>query len=90
MNASEQLTTQCYYYLLRFKRDPGWLKCVVVALWIIDGTHQISISIIIFQYSIHYFGDLTYLPRSTWPVSLSIMLEPLAALMVQLYVPVIS
>jgi hypothetical protein len=33
IHMSEQLTTQCYYYALRFKQDPGWLKCIVAALW---------------------------------------------------------
>ncbi|KAF9518275.1 hypothetical protein BS47DRAFT_1359044 [Hydnum rufescens UP504] len=64
------LTTQCYYYALRFKRDPAWLKCIVAALWIIDCTHQITVQ---------HYGDFEYLPRSTWLVS------PLPAFIVQMY-----
>ncbi|KAF9512303.1 hypothetical protein BS47DRAFT_1093502 [Hydnum rufescens UP504] len=79
------LTTQCYYYALRFKQDPRWLKCIVVALWIIDGTHQITVCAIIFQYSVEHYGDLHYVRRSIWPVSFCIMLEPLPALIVQMY-----
>ncbi|KAF9512299.1 hypothetical protein BS47DRAFT_1345738 [Hydnum rufescens UP504] len=79
------LTTQCHYYALRFKQDPRWLKCIVAALWIIDGTHQIIVSAIIIDYSVYHYGDFEYLLRGIWPISFSIMLEPLPALIVQLY-----
>ncbi|KAF9506565.1 hypothetical protein BS47DRAFT_1352641 [Hydnum rufescens UP504] len=58
------LTTQCYYYALRFKKDPTWFKCIVAALWIIDGIHQIGVSAIIFRYSVHHYGDFEYLRQT--------------------------
>ncbi|KAF9512269.1 hypothetical protein BS47DRAFT_1089347 [Hydnum rufescens UP504] len=79
------LTTQCYYYALRFKQDPRWLKCIVAALWIIDTMHQMAVSAMIFQYTVHHYGDPGYLRLSTLPVSFFIMLEPLPAIIVQLY-----
>ncbi|KAF9512301.1 hypothetical protein BS47DRAFT_1394423 [Hydnum rufescens UP504] len=84
------LTTQCYYYALRFKQDPRWLKCIVAALWIIDGTHQITscfacILNITLTLKVHHYGDLKYIRRSIWPVSFCIMLEPLPAFIVQMY-----
>jgi hypothetical protein len=47
VHISGQLTTQCHYYALRFKKDPRWLKCIVAALWYVpaigvDGFWQYS------------------------------------------------
>jgi len=79
------LTTQCYYYFLRFKHDPTWLKSTVGVLWFIDFIHQISASIMIFEYSVRHHGDVSYLPRNTWPPTLCVALEPLPAFVVQMY-----
>ncbi|KAF9503991.1 hypothetical protein BS47DRAFT_1353902 [Hydnum rufescens UP504] len=70
------LTTQCHYYALRFKQDPTWLKCMVMALWIINGMHQIAVSIVIVQYCVHHYGDVEYF---------FLMLEPLLGFIVQMY-----
>ncbi|KAF9512017.1 hypothetical protein BS47DRAFT_1363417 [Hydnum rufescens UP504] len=63
------LTTQCHYYALRFKQDPTWLKCMVTALWIIDGMHQIAVSVVIVQYCVHHYGDIEYVLQIPWSVS---------------------
>ncbi|KAF9512264.1 hypothetical protein BS47DRAFT_1088645 [Hydnum rufescens UP504] len=34
-----------------FKQDPSWFKCISATLWVIDGTHQITVSAMISQYS---------------------------------------
>ncbi|KAF9512022.1 hypothetical protein BS47DRAFT_1114720 [Hydnum rufescens UP504] len=79
------LTTQCHYYVIRFKQDPIWLKCIVAALWIIDSIHQIGVSAMIFQYNVNHYGDFEYLRQSSWLVSVCGILEPLPAFIVQIY-----
>jgi len=79
------LTTQCHYYALRFKQDPTWLKCMVTALWIIDGMHQIAVSVVIVQYCVYHYGDIEYVLQIPWSVSFFLMLEPLLGFIVQMY-----
>ncbi|KAF9512293.1 hypothetical protein BS47DRAFT_1363293 [Hydnum rufescens UP504] len=72
------LTTQCYYYALRFKQDPGWLKCVVAALWIIDAIHQIAASALIFQYTVGLILALSRAPLWQFRISSTQQLARLA------------
>lgn len=79
------LTVQTHSYFTRFPNDPRWIKLMVGVLWVTDLVHQIFTCWAVYDYVVTHFHDPAYLIRNTTPLGTTVTLEPIPAIIVQLY-----
>jgi len=78
------LTVQTFLYLARFPGDRKSMRRMVVVLWVIDLVHQACACCSVYHYVIN-FRDHGILARNTWSISAFHSLEPILALVVQMF-----
>ncbi|CAA7262210.1 unnamed protein product [Cyclocybe aegerita] len=78
-------TSQTYWYLSRYPMDPPLWRVSVVVLWILNTTHQVMITHIVYHYLVtNYFNPAQLLVR-IWSLPLQAVLQHTAALISQFF-----
>ncbi|KAI0073896.1 hypothetical protein K474DRAFT_1677533 [Panus rudis PR-1116 ss-1] len=77
------IVAQTYMYFIAYDEDPRWLKGSVLIIWVFETSHFIFTIFWLYHLLIEGFGDLRISENSTWSPTASIVLEEIAAGMIQ-------
>ncbi|KAI0073894.1 hypothetical protein K474DRAFT_1677531 [Panus rudis PR-1116 ss-1] len=77
------IVAQTYMYFVAYDEDPRWLKGSVFVIWVFETSHFIFTIFWLYHLLIEGFGDLRISENSTWSPTASIVLEEIAAGMIQ-------
>ncbi|KAF9442480.1 hypothetical protein P691DRAFT_714374 [Macrolepiota fuliginosa MF-IS2] len=79
------LVVQAYIYFTTYKKDPTWIKALIVALLSTDTFNTICDTIGIYEYLIKHFGDSVYMGIDNWALTTDPPLTGIIAMTVQLF-----
>jgi len=78
------LTLQTYFCLVRYPDDRSWIRRMVITLWVVDFIHQACACHATYIY-LTDFRHPEVLARVTWSISAFHSLEPILALVAQIF-----